>query len=264
MNNIFIEQKGIPSFAEIQVRSDIGGREEQQDKAYVYATSSFVCAMICDGMGGTERGSDASSIAVETLQRRLEEYVCRPNQESILHFMMNTMIEQDERVVEKLGRRRSGTTVVTIIIKDKKLYWFSAGDSRLYIFRDGEMVQATRDHNYYLRLNEQLQKKEITQTEYEKEAVKGEALISFMGVGGLSIYDITSIPFDLQDKDVLLLTTDGLYKALPQSMIQYIICDKGELSEKADTLLKQIDVLKKTKILDNTSFILIRIKGEER
>ena len=263
MNNIFIEQKGIPSFVEIRACSDIGGREEQQDKAYVYTASSFVCAMICDGMGGTERGNDASGIAVETLQSRLEEFVCRQNWENVPHFMMSTMMEQDERVVEKLGRRRGGTTAVTVFIKDKKLYWFSVGDSRLYIFRDGEMVQATRDHNYYLRLNEQLQKSEITQTEYEKEAVRGEALISYMGVGGLSVYDITNIPFDLQDKDVLLLTTDGLYKALPQSMIQHIICDKGELSEKADTLLKQIGVLKKTKILDNTTFILIKVKGEE-
>ncbi len=261
MDKMLVNKLGSNPPYEMELRSDIGGREEQQDNAYVYADPSVAFAIVCDGMGGTDHGALASRIAVDTMRRLLDEFLAQPQKNNVVQFLGNAMAELDYRVTSALGRQRGGTTAVATILRDGKLYWFSVGDSRLYILRGGELVQATRDHNYYLRLNEQLQTGEITQEVYNQESARGEALISFMGVGGLPVYDLTNAPLEVMEGDILLLTTDGLYKAIPKDLIQHILRGKGTLSKKADKLMEQIIVLKNTVILDNTTFALIKINA---
>lgn len=259
MEHIAIEAHGASPLCEVQLRSDIGGREDQQDHAYVYSDENVTFAIVCDGMGGTEHGALASRIASESMQAMLKDYLTQQPMGDPVQFMLESMVELDIRVSRELGRQKGGTTAVAALVQDGKLYWFSAGDSRLYIIRRGEMVQATRDHNYFLRLNEQLQNGEITQAQYKEQSPRGEALISFLGVGGLPVYDLTNTPFLLREGDILLLTTDGLYKAIPQELIQHILRSADSLTKKADDLMAQISVLKKTVILDNTTYALIKI-----
>ena len=216
-------------------------------------------AIVCDGMGGTEEGAKASRIAVESTQEMLKNYLAKSKGKRIVEFLAETMTTLDSRVSMALGKQRGGTTAVAALIYEGRLYWFSAGDSRLYIIRNGELVQATRDHNYFLRLDEQLSTGEITEEVYKQEAARGEALISYMGVGGLSVYDLTNVPFELREGDILLLTSDGLYKAIPEELIKYVLNGNNSLAAKADMLISQIAVLKNSVVLDNTTFALIKI-----
>lgn len=261
MDNISIEYRGDVFRYDIEMRTDIGGREEQQDSAYAYCDESLAFAIVCDGMGGTENGAQASRIAVDYMRSMLKAYLSDPVPGNMVHFLSDSMTALDSRVTAELGMQRGGTTAVAVALREDKLFWFSAGDSRLYIFRGGELVQATRDHNYYLRLNEQLERGAISQEHYDRESSRGEALISFMGVGGLPVFDLTSHPLQVEDGDILLLTTDGLYKAIPQDLIGYILRGKEALSIKADKLIRQIAVLKQSVVLDNTTFALIKINN---
>lgn len=262
MDNYWIERKSMDSSYEIQIRSDIGDRTEQEDKAYVYIKKPVVCAVVCDGMGGRERGEEASRIAVGKMQQLLGEFSDYHKKENVVDFIMNAIIKLDISVSREFRKQKGGTTIVATIIIDGVAYWFSVGDSRLYILRNNEIVRATRDHNYYLLLDEKLKKGEITQVEYEREATRGEALISFLGNGGIQVYDLTKEPLVLMEDDMLLLATDGLYRVLQESVIQQILCKKNSLEEKADKLMEQVVAMKQTKKLDNVTFVLIRVKGE--
>ena len=201
----------------------------------------------------------ASRLAVENMQALLQQYIKTETPAPVDLFLENALDMMDISVTQAIGRQKGGTTVVAVYIVDGRLYWVSAGDSRLYAYRNGEMVQVTRDHNYFLRLNEELKSGEITQEYYRAEAEKGEHLISFAGVGGISVFDLSREPVGLLEGDILLLTTDGLYKALPKELIQHVLRSRNPLSVKADKLLSQIQVLKKNIVLDNTTFILIQI-----
>ena len=259
MDHITIEKHGSGLLYEVQLRSDIGGRDEQQDSAYAYTDDSTAFAIVCDGMGGTEDGGQASRIAVDAMRELLNEYLEKRPRCGAVEFLQRSMLWLDAQVTHALGRRRGGTTAVAVILQKEKLYWFSVGDSRLYVFRNGELVQATRDHNYFLRLNEQLQNGEISREFYEQESTRGEALISFLGVGGFPVYDLTNVPLELMDGDILLLTSDGLYKAIHPELILHILRSNDSLEAKADKLMAQITVLKNTVALDNTTFALLKI-----
>ena len=54
MSNILLENRGSNPHYDVEMRSDIGRRAEQQDRAYAYTDADIAFAIVCDGMGGGE------------------------------------------------------------------------------------------------------------------------------------------------------------------------------------------------------------------
>lgn len=241
---------------EYAVRSVIGTRPEQQDCVDVLAEESSFTAVVCDGMGGLEGGYKASRTVVDTL---IDFVKNRDKKEPISNLYYRSIDILDEKVVSLIDsegeKLNSGTTVVSTYIENDMLYWMSVGDSRLYILRGDDIVAATRDHNYFLTLNAMPDSFVPT----EDDIAKGAALISYIGMGGVSIMDISNNPVALVPGDFILLTTDGLFKALPDEKIKEIIRSSESVNVTADRLLAECEMLAPD-TRDNISFILISVK----
>lgn len=135
----------------------------------------------------------------------------------------------------------AGTTLLSVVIHEDSLNWISVGDSRLYIFRGNDLVQVTNDHNYFYRLNQQKQAGMITAEEYHSKAHEGEALISFIGMGGLTLMDVTDDPVQLLSGDVILLCTDGFYRTITDEEINIILNESLQMQEASDYFEKLIE-----------------------
>ena len=245
----------------LAMKSVIGTRDEQQDCAFQRVDAEKVLAIVCDGMGGHESGGLASAITIEKFK---ELYETKDPAESFPEFYLKAVDILDELVFhlknehgERLG---AGTTFVAAAIERDELSWLSVGDSRLYILRNDEFVQVTRDHNYFLRLEQMKLEKEINDNQYESEAVKGEALISFIGMGGIEVMDVNHSPFKLLANDTILLSTDGLYNALCDKEIMQCLCVRN-VEEALSTLINRVEA-KAHPFQDNTTCIIIKYNGE--
>jgi len=243
------------------MKSVIGTRNEQQDQAFEMANDSGVVAVVCDGMGGLENGRVAS---VATVEKFKELFGKKDPKEPFPEFFLNTIDVLDEFVYHlnnRGGERvRAGTTIVAAAIEKNDLYWLSVGDSRLYILRGEEFVQVTRDHNYFFHLNRMISDREINEIEYIREAVRGEALISFVGMGGIEVMDINNEPFKLQPGDTILLTSDGLYKALSDEEIKHCL-RRTDVDDASDALVGMASKIA-YRSQDNTTCVIIRYEGE--
>jgi protein phosphatase len=241
------------------VKSIIGTRGEQQDRAFCRAEGGCVFAAVCDGMGGMSEGHIASGITIEKIKAL---YDAKNGEEAAPAFFLRVVDILDESVVSlkngEGGRLEAGTTITAVIIEGNKLFWLSVGDSRLYLLRGGEIAQVTRDHNYFLSLNQMKDGKQIDQAQYDAESRKGGALISFIGMGGVEIMDINEKPFILQQGDTALLTTDGLYKSLPDSEILRLLSGGG--AETALNSLIEEATNRAAKFQDNTTCVVIRYR----
>lgn len=238
--------------------SIIGTRKNQQDSIYTSCGNDMAIAVVCDGMGGMEGGELASQLAIRILSEDFEhrEAVRIPDfyRQAVVH--MDTGVS---RLTHENGESmNAGTTVVSAIIQDDKLYWLSVGDSRIYMLRGNEFEQVTRDHNYKLRLDNLLEEDLISQEEYLSRIAQGEALISYIGMGNVTLMDINPVPFQLMNQDVVLLCSDGLYKRLSDEEIRSIICQELPDVDKAAQRLTQIVMEKTTGSQDNTSVILMQ------
>jgi protein phosphatase len=152
---------------------------------------------------------------------------------------------------------RAGTTLVASIIVNNRAYWASVGDSRIYIYRRGELLQLTRDHNYALVLREMVKNGELAEAEADSDPARN-ALISFIGMERVAIVDICESPLSLENGDIMLLCSDGLVKALPDEAIAETMSRHfGNLNEMARRLpMAALDA--KARCLDNTSVVLLQ------
>ena len=259
MNNFVFDDMRHKRNYDIAVMSAIGKRESQQDAAYVAATDDDVFAVVCDGMGGVSGGQIASSTAVEAF---VEYYQLSGQQGLSNSEWLQKAAETGDDIVYCIknsdGKRiGAGTTLLSVVVHENELNWVSVGDSRIYIIRGHEIVQVTNDHNYFMRLDQQKAAGLITQEKYREESRQGEALISFIGMGGLSMMDVNEEALKMQPGDVILLCTDGLYRALTAEEISIIVNESSNMQEAAAYLRKLI-VHRDCAYQDNYTYVLIK------
>jgi len=242
----------------VEQKTIIGSREEQQDAHFVYSPGDMTFAAVCDGMGGTSGGSAASAVVVSKLRELVE---AKDLFEPFPSFFLRAIDIMDESVVglkKQTGTEDSGTTIVAAAIERGLLYWLAVGDSRLYIIRGNEIVQATRDHNFALSL-EQLAAEGVDTASAIPGNHRADALISFIGIGGVKIYDINEAAFALLPDDKILLTTDGLTKSLDDGEILSLLSD-APLSRGLDVLFQKA-AEKSSGAQDNTTCVLIHVEN---
>lgn len=240
--------------------SAIGQRESQQDSGYVAACDNEILAVVCDGMGGIAGGQQASLAAVEKFIACYDESERYATDRRT--WMENAADQVDDAVYllkgEDGNRLGAGTTLVAVHTKEDELSWISVGDSRLYIIRNGEMLQITNDHNYFLQLNQKLENGEIDKEQYRIEACEGEALLSYAGMGGLTLKDISDEPLRLLPGDSLLLCTDGLYRTLSDDKICRMISRDNTMAQVSENLAQAVrDAASPEQ--DNYTYVLIHI-----
>lgn len=241
-----------------------GNREYQQDALYVSQSKKLaankktrVLAVVCDGMGGMADGGRASQTAIQMMVQGFERVEKAPGLDIPLFFQQGIYaIDRTIASFPKEEGKGSGTTMVACIAEDDRLYWASVGDSRIYIIRGAQIRQVTRDHNYELRLKEMQAAGQITK-EGVQAARHKEALISYLGMGNISLMDINTVPFQMRFGDVIMLCSDGITKTLTDGQIQKIItADEVRLEQRAKALIDAA-TRANTYSQDNTSVVLI-------
>lgn len=250
--------------------TETGNRQYQQDAVYVSKSKILaankktrVLGIVCDGMGGMADGGKASQTAIQMMVQGFAQ-IEKASSVDIPGFFHQGIQAVDKTIYNfpKENGKGSGTTMVAVIAEDNKLYWASVGDSRIYIIRGGSMKQVTRDHNYWLRLQEMVAAGQMSKEEAMGKRQK-EALISFLGIGNVSLMDINTQPFEMQTGDTVMLCSDGITKTLPDEQIKKIItADIVSLEEKAKTLVRAA-VTNNTHSQDNTSVAILQYRDME-
>ena len=252
------------------LRTATGNRKYQQDAAYITPSkvlasnkTTRVMALVCDGMGGMADGGRASQTAIRMMVQGFGKIEKLP-QVNIPDFFRQGIVAIDRAIYEfpKENGKGSGTTMVAAIAEDNKLYWASVGDSRIYIVRGNQMQQVTRDHNYWMRLQEMMTAGKITMEEARAKKQK-EALISFLGIGNVSLMDINTTPFEMQLGDVVILCSDGITKTLSDAQIKQIItADAVRPEQKAEALVEAATHIN-SHSQDNTTVALIHYNNKD-
>lgn len=252
------------------VMTATGNRKYQQDAVYVTPSKVLasnkktrVMALVCDGMGGMADGGKASRTAIQMMVQGFTK-IEKEAEVNIPEFFQTGIRVVDKTIYgfPKEDGKGSGTTMVACIVEDNRLYWASVGDSRIYIIRGNQMKQVTRDHNYWLRLQEMVAAGQLTMEEARAKRQK-EALISFLGIGNVSLMDINTTPFELQYGDVIMLCSDGITKTLPDAQIKKIITADAVKPEKKAEALVEAATHANSHSQDNTSVALIHYQEKD-
>lgn len=128
----------------------IGNRTINQDRYLSLQTDNGILLGVADGMGGHPKGERAAQILVDVCKlyygRRTSE-IPDPNL-----FMKQLLIKAHQKILNFGNEQRPSinprTTAAMALILDQSAYWAHLGDSRLYLFRNGDLIKRTVDHSY--------------------------------------------------------------------------------------------------------------------
>lgn len=199
-----------------------GARPYQEDSfAFVNALDvteireNGLMAIVADGMGGMEAGKQVSEMAVSCMVSAFSQM---QRTGDLAVQLRNAVIAADDALVQRF-KGIGGTTLISCIIYDEKLYFASVGDSYLYLARGGNLYRLNREQNYRHQLYaEAISAGSIDPTEADQDP-DGHRLSAFLGMGGLSDLDYLRQPLPLRDGDILLLCSDGVGGVVTESQI---------------------------------------------
>lgn len=244
---------------------DMGKRHEQQDAFGFSGKGAGTLAVLCDGMGGMPLGRDSSGLAVRSF---IEAWEGRGPGGGVKESLVRSALAANDAVLEMAERSglrgNTGTTLVAAVVEDRCLSWISVGDSRVYLFRDGLLKPLSRDHNVATRLQKLVEKGELNPEDVMSCAMP-DALTSFIGIEVLEEYDLPAEPLLLDDGDMVLLCSDGLYNFMPdREIIEILNSDAGkpEKGNLAESLVAHVKS-KRHPFQDNVTVLILRA-GKER
>jgi serine/threonine protein phosphatase PrpC len=110
--------------------------------------ASFVIAVVADGMGGMDRGEDASHAAVKRMGELRPDASDLANRELFADWFVGTATEANAAVRSVLGHAQGGCTLTAVAFVNDLFVLAHVGDSRAYLrSAAGEVVRITNDHS---------------------------------------------------------------------------------------------------------------------
>jgi protein phosphatase len=185
--------------------SDVGRvRKDNQDSGYV---GPHLVA-VCDGVGGAARGDIASSTAIAQLRKLEEAPPGADTSESDLLALVNAAIQRaHERIAELIDQNPSlsgtSTTATVALFDGQRVAMGHVGDSRAYLFRDGEISQLTNDHTFVQTL---IDEGRITE---EEARVHPHRNLILKAIDGIHDLEPDLFVLELKPGDRLLVCSDG-------------------------------------------------------
>lgn len=188
---------------------------------------------VFDGTGGEVAGVAASRLAAEYATWLYNSY--KESLSDRERLVNRYIAECNEYIAEKLysyGGRRGASTVALAIINNGRLYAYSMGDTRLYLYTGGKLDLITNDHTVAMdRYREGLYTRGQAQRSPDRHK-----LTAFLGMEPTSSARAEKYePINLQKGDTLLLCTDGLYGMMSDGEIADIL--SSDVADKTRDLI---------------------------
>ncbi|TDB68835.1 Stp1/IreP family PP2C-type Ser/Thr phosphatase [Arundinibacter roseus] len=222
-------------------------REVQLQKGYL--------AIVADGMGGHAAGEVASQMATEIVAKTY--YQREESPEDSLYF---ALAKANRLIWQTAGRntrqKGMGTTCTTVVIRDAQLFVAHVGDSRAYLYKNGQFVRLTTDHTYVQKLVEE---GVISPADAETHPERN-VLTRAMGTHNKVEIDVEKPAYLFEDGDRLLLCSDGLYDYLTDDEMAEFL----NLEMVSEAAQQMIDLARQRGGHDNITVMIVeRIEPDE-
>jgi protein phosphatase len=248
-----------------EARSDVG-RKRKGNEDSLFLNPEQKLYVVADGMGGHAAGEVASRVAVDainefvTLTGGNEEITWPFGLDDTISYEGNrlkTAIRHANRRVLEATRESAeyegmATTVAAVLVDGDTAHLAHVGDSRIYLWRDGEISQLTNDHSW---VNEQIQSGVISPEQARSHPLRN---VVTRALGGRSDLLVDVQSRRMSAGDVLLLCSDGLTTMIGDEDIARILGEAPADVARAATAL--VDEANERGGEDNITVVLLKFE----
>ena len=270
----------------VAAKTDVGMlREHNEDSLGMLAQDGLF--VVADGMGGHASGEGASRIAIDTVLECFQDGIDVSEPEEGLGFAKtevlyggkgevadegaSSMLESSiklanlrifETGTSEQAHKGMGTTIVAMKVSQGTAHLAHVGDSRIYLYRGGDLLHMTRDHSWFADLMANAH--EFTPQTLAYAARYKNVITRALGMEASVEVDLAQV--DLEDGDVFLLCSDGLHDMIEDDEIAEVLSRDEALDDRCAALIRAANNAGGD---DNISVILVeassasQLEGEE-
>jgi serine/threonine protein phosphatase PrpC len=215
----------------VQVFSDKGRvRQNNEDSADFYIPDEPVIGLygslfvVSDGVGSNLAGEVASAEAVNVL---LQEYYFGDHTDKVPERFKDCFNDTALHIYDLAEASKSCSkmmcTLTALLIKQNKFYITHVGDSKIFLLRDGNFIQLTKDHSAVAQM---IRMGLITKEEAKNHPNKHVILRS---LGDRPILPADFYSGNLLPNDIFFLSSDGIFEHFDEDEIRDFLIEKRHL-----------------------------------
>ncbi|MGH9657235.1 MAG: PP2C family protein-serine/threonine phosphatase, partial [Bryobacteraceae bacterium] len=240
-------------------------RRDNQDRLLMdHALNLF---LVADGMGGHRHGEMAAELAISTIQFYVESSQDRLDVSWPFGYSFDLSLEANRLTTAiRLANRHvwhqseaepryagMGTTVAGVLIGENEAVTCNVGDSRVYLYRGGELTQLSTDDTWITAV---VARGEAAQFDLANHPMRN---VLTQAAGSQENIDIHVVERPLESGDTYALTSDGLHGVIGDEAIRSILGSESTLERCVERL---IDAARVRGAPDNVSVLLLRYNRE--
>jgi protein phosphatase len=205
-------------------RTDVGKtRRRNEDCVLASSIGNAAILAVADGMGGAHGGDVCSRTVIDSVYGDLSQRQIHPSAGDDDSGWIDAMRDAFEHSMEALQQRAAqddalsemGTTLTCLVITDTSVSFAHLGDSRAYLFRNGDLRRLTTDHN---KAQELVDEGRISAAEAMTHPSRNVLTRWISAASWGFVPEVGS--FKTQKNDVYVLCTDGLHALVPQNELE--------------------------------------------
>jgi serine/threonine protein phosphatase PrpC len=240
-------------------QTDVGKQREHNEDNYLLLPmdASSGLFVVADGMGGQAAGEVASQLAVEAMRERaLQEWsqLAHASAEAIRGHLHAWVQYAHTQIVNKAREQHNnmGSTLTAALIWNRQAFVANVGDSRTYLWREGELYPLTWDHS----LVASLVRAGLLNEEAVYDHPQRNEIFRSLGQPGELKIDVFE-PLELARGDQILLCSDGLWEMARPPRIKEILTQQSDVRACCAELIRTANEQGGE---DNITVVLIRIE----
>lgn len=233
--------------------TDIGDRQNNEDSILAVTGEGYGCFSVADGLGGSERGEQASGFVNETIKAMLR------TEPRNIRFVTSCMTECQNRLMKAKAEGTIGnslTTLVLLLVTDTFAQWGHVGDSRLYLFRDGRIVNRTYDHSVPQIL---VRANEIQECDIRSHPDRNKLLRAYGQEWYRNMVELGD-SVRTQYGDAFLLCSDGFWEFIEEWQMEQALQQASDVRGWLASMQQTVEAQGKEKRMDNYSAITVWIR----
>src|SRR4051794_8315376 len=229
-------------------KTDVGRQRHTNEDNFYDQPPLFAVA---DGMGGAQAGEVASEMAIS-------EFVTDRDADASAEKQLEQIALAANRKIWEMAQSDSrhagmGTTLTAAMVDGPQVAVGHVGDSRLYLFRDGQIERMTRDHSL---VEEFVRQGKLTPEQAEKHPQRS---VITRALGPENSVEVDTFRIPARDGDVFLLCSDGLSGMVSDSDMAAILGEQRPLDAAASAL---VGAANDNGGRDNITAVLFRVEDD--
>jgi protein phosphatase len=228
-------------------------RSGNEDNFSVDSSETRGIFIVADGMGGHAAGEVASEMAVQIVQRELAP-VKDLRSDDVVQLVSSALKRANraihDRTLTEVDKQGMGTTASVLVLAGSRYLIGQVGDSRVYLLRDGQFSQLTKDHSY---VQEQVDAGFLT-PEQARYHPYSNVITRCVGAGQDVEPDIYR--GDVRVGDLYLVASDGLTGMVDDRRLAQLLNSRAEPERKVASLIAEANGRGG---LDNITAIIVQV-----